>query len=784
MRFLILVFIVLFLLSTRFWSILPLVFASDLSVSATVPADTNDFQLEITSSGTSPLKAQTIYSYTITYGSYLANATNFAIVASWSEGTLEGSDTQITAVEYVLGSASNGENNTTPIIDLTHKTITWEFDSFPAQTTDKILTFQLKTRSFSSKNQKINFVVSTDLTGPGVTINKTLSQYLLTESASDNTAEVTSTPTPTHIIATTTPAESLQKQALYFEVIDIRKLTANEAIIFIKTNKPSRINVAYGKDRSFFEHIVYKNTYETSHLITLPNLDQQTHYYLKITIADDKNHLQSETYAFVTPRKIELATVQRNTVYVISNNIIFNTFALSNFQTNTKGKLDEPTIVLPFGTPYTLQASLTNNEQIKKVEIFVRNDSVLGIFSFEKTHALSNRSAASTSHAEILHLLSHNRYFATLTVPTTKGKYSIFLRITDMYGNITEEKIGEIIASPPIRVFSSRDQKGVEGARAVLALYDEKKKRYTLTTPSTMPILNPSYSNYRGEISLVLPEGKYQLTVTHPAYFGKTIQFTIPNKSLEYPHVTLDKKPFAISVLASLHRETIQRMLVEPLQRYTAFLLFSERMSDLTKSVSVGLFLFLSIFSFAKRIQLSPMYLPFYIVRVLHSKRRHNNFTLNLLKGRIIAVDNKKGLSHVNIYLFDTKKRIRNHAVSNSSGFFVLKNIPDGEYTLAFLKEGYEAVYLSTKIPHSTSLVHINLTKKAPAKTKIERMKRTFSYVASFIFEIVILSIFLFMILIGLQWGLQNSVPYLLLNSINLGLWILYKKNKTQEDTV
>ncbi len=771
MRLIIFVLIALLLLSIRFGDILPFVFASDLSVSATVPADSNDFQLQITSSGTSPLTAQTTYSYTITYGSSLTNSTNFSIVASWSEGTVEGLDS-VTAVEYVPGSASEGEGNTTPIIDLTNNTITWEFDSFPAQTTDKVLTFQLKTKSSSLTNHRINFSVSASLNGPGVTLNKSISQYF---TVGTSISKPTSTPTPTQT-PSPTPSKSVQKKKLDFEAVDIRKLTASEVTIFVQTNSASQIKLEYSKDLSF-DNIIYRNIYDTQHLLTLTNLDEQTKYYFRINIFDDKNEKKSEIYTLETPIKTELPKIEKDSIIITSNNIVLNTFSLSETEENAKQKSDQPKILLPLGTAYELQISLKDNKQIKKVEIFVRNDSVLGISLFQKVDALSNMHADST-YGELVQL-SNGLSSVRLTAPKEKGIYAIFLRITDIYGNITEEKIGTLIASPPIRIINSQDQKGIEGARAVLSIYDEKRKKYTLITPSMLSIPNPSYSDYQGEINLVLPQAKYQITVTHPEYFDKTILFEINNNRLEYPQIKLDKKPFSIPVIASSYIETIQNLLLQPTQKYASLIILSKRVLDLTVTLIFGIFLFLSVFSFTKRIQISPLYLPLFLSQILLSKIRHNGKSINYLKGKIIDVDNDRALPHVNVYIFDTHKKVVNHTLTNSSGFFVLKNIPDGHYTVAILKEGYEAFYFSTKIPRSNPVIHITITKKTTPKTKSERVKRMFSYFLTLIFEALIVITFVLIILGGLKWGLQSIFPYLLLNSINVALWIIYQKNKT-----
>ncbi|GIW62031.1 MAG: hypothetical protein KatS3mg089_0883 [Patescibacteria group bacterium] len=772
MRKFILILLIISILLTPVFNIFNFSFASDLSVTATIPADENDFQLQIASSATSPLQEQKVYSYTITYGSYLNHQINFSIVASWSEDTAEGLDSQITAVEYVHGSASKGEGNISPIIDLTNKTITWEFDSFPAQTTDKTLTFQLKTKSSSLTNKKINFSVSASLNGPGVTVNKSINQYLIIEGTSESTAVPTSTPTPAQRLLPT-PSESLDKKKLDFQIVDLRQLTANEVTLFIQTTSASKIKLEYGKTLSF-DNIIYRNVSDTKHLLTLANLNEQTKYYFRITIFDDKNEKQSEIYTLKTPKKTELTTIEKNNIIFLSNNIILNNFSLP--KTETKQKSDQHKILLPTATDYQIQIPFKNKNQIKKAEVFVRNDSVLGISLFQKVDALS-KMHPDTAYGELVQL-SDGLYYVRLKVPEEKGIYAVFLRITDIYGNITEEKIGTVIASHPIRIINSQDQKGIEAARAVLSIYDEKRKKYILITPSIISIPNPSYSNYKGEISLVLPPAKYQITINHPEYFEKTVVFAIDSTTTEYPQIQLERKPFDIKFILLNYKETIQSMIINPVQRYLNLITSSQRMLDLTRNLIIIIFILLSIFGFAKRIQISPLALPLFIPQILLAKIKNKSKLKNYLKGKITD-DNEHTIPDVNVYLFDTQKNVIDHTLTNKNGLFLLKNIAAGNYILAILKEGYEAFYFSIKIPLTNPVLHLAITQKSPAQTKSEKIKRLLSYSLSLIFEVLIGISFALIILEGLIWGIKTIFPYVLLNSINIVLWIIYQKNKT-----
>ncbi len=119
----------------------------NLSITATVAAQESDYYtlLEQTTSGSQFSQDSTI-NYKITYGTHINSLQSFTLQASWSRGSF--ADPGVPAVDvldYVTGTATKAYNQTSPIIDLVNRTISWTIADFPANSSNQTVTFSLKT---------------------------------------------------------------------------------------------------------------------------------------------------------------------------------------------------------------------------------------------------------------------------------------------------------------------------------------------------------------------------------------------------------------------------------------------------------------------------------------------------------------------------------------------------------------------------------------------------------------------------------------------------------------
>ncbi len=141
----------------------PLANAASLTVTATVPAKADDFSSTLSNddAGITHGKDEEI-TYVITYGSSISYSSSVVIEASWSRGTLEGDQyPSLDVASYVAGSASDAEGGYSPIIDTINRKITWNIGTLAGNSSDKTVTFKLKTTSSVSSARKVTFTAGT-----------------------------------------------------------------------------------------------------------------------------------------------------------------------------------------------------------------------------------------------------------------------------------------------------------------------------------------------------------------------------------------------------------------------------------------------------------------------------------------------------------------------------------------------------------------------------------------------------------------------------------------------
>lgn len=115
-------------------------------VTASVTNGPDDYEVNISADKSSASSDEEV-TYTITYGATgLAPTETLTLEASWDLATKAGSPSLFEVATYVDGSATNAYGDTTPSIDTTNRTITWEIDNFPGNTTNQTVNFKLKTK--------------------------------------------------------------------------------------------------------------------------------------------------------------------------------------------------------------------------------------------------------------------------------------------------------------------------------------------------------------------------------------------------------------------------------------------------------------------------------------------------------------------------------------------------------------------------------------------------------------------------------------------------------------
>lgn len=173
--------------------------------------------------------------------------------------------------------------------------------------------------------------------------------------------------------------------------------------------------------------------------------------------------------------------------------------------------------------------------------------------------------------------------------------------------------------------------------------------------------------------------------------------------------------------------------------------------------------------SFITKSQLSITILPHYILYLYKRLFHDSSKTWNVL-GEVIKSSNGKPLSGVTVYALDPHTGyIMSHAITNKKGAFTLKNLNNELYTLSFLKNNYFPLTLQSLSPVLTKHeIKIAMTNKIYHKT----IPHFLLYLLLFLLEKgflgIVLTSFLFCLLIGPSLGWHTILPYLILSSFSV----------------
>ncbi len=181
--------------------------ADSLTVTASVPAKTSDFQLNLSSNRGAIVSSHETITYTITYGWLRPTATDIIVIqATWSEDQ----SIQPPLLSYVVNSATKALGYVQPQIDLTARTITWQITPMPPGA-DRTVSFSLITGH--QDTYPTPFTISARLIGPGLalpwqSLHQTYDPHYIAPTPTPtptSTPDTTSTPTPS-LTLTPTPA--------------------------------------------------------------------------------------------------------------------------------------------------------------------------------------------------------------------------------------------------------------------------------------------------------------------------------------------------------------------------------------------------------------------------------------------------------------------------------------------------------------------------------------------------------------------------------------------------
>lgn len=765
-----------------------------LTVTGTVVPRSSDFQLSITPSTSETLSQNKSTTYTITYGSNLLYADSITIEAYWSQGTVSGASTPtIDGLDYVSGSATNAYGSTTPIINLTSQKISWTISSFPSQTTNKQVTFQLKTNGNYTSTNSVTFPIKVRL----IASNFTTPYQSTTTTYQYDSTQVTPTPTPspnsssgtttstannnptatpkikrdteTDINSSRGSTQSLSSptQNAAVQGVSIINLSDSDAEIAVTLNKTIEATLTYGLRPTALNLRKTVGIDKNDGLITISDLAADTTYYMQIISKDPKGTTtKSDVFAIQTAQASAQPQVAKASLVVASNNDVLYSAALSNQSHTPSGTLQtSPQIPVSQNANYSFAFKLTKQNKIKTVSMTLKNVSVLGIATFRPVIQPLEYSFPVLEK-------ENGTYGVAVKNPTTPGIYDVYVRVTDYDGNITTEKVAEIRVLRPFRIYNATTKKPIEDARIVIYRYNEATQKYDILA-NFSGFQNPLYTNVLGEAGEQLPKDKYQMYVGRIGYAGKWAQFSIGlNPGDDFPTVYLTPKPVTPLSIFIYYRNAFSDY-IGTTTMYVAAIQQSYRYFDLIGLLVVLCLIVISFLLFKMKSHIAFSHIPYYL--------HHHTLTLfgkkesPYLFGTVKDEQTKQALSGVHIY---TIEEITNLVVSqtttNKAGSFILPFDKTKKYMLSAIKEGYVPTHIGYAPGLVISLVRAETIKKRVIQIFLNAVQDGLGIFFEYILVLsVILEIFLFP-----AFGLARTIPFFLMSLLNIVLWSFYLREK------
>lgn len=768
---------------------LPMAKADNISVIGTIPPQDSDFQRSIVASTSSTVPQNTTITYTITYGSNLYHADQLTVEAFWGQGTINGdSNPSVDGLDYVTGSASQAYGSTTPVVDLTNRKIDWTISSFPAQTTNQTVTFQLKTNSTYTGSSTVTFPISVKLIAPqfttsssSVTTTYQFDSSLVTPTptptpgpTSTPTPAPTSTPTPTPVPGTTatptpevttlptatpTPTPTPAPRVIpAFSEINILNLTSTMLDIEFIARQEGVVKVDYGTSPNIFTNEESIST-TGSGVISISNLNPNIKYYFQLTTLGKDGTFKSEIYSVTTPIASLVPQVLIPSIVISTENDVLYSSILNKDNTALL-----PAIPIASTVDYTIAFKLNKMEHIKSVTVLLRNSSVLGIAipAFASTDQVYKYGTIDKGNGV---------YVALITNALPPGTYNMSVRVEDLEGNITTQKIVKIHVLQPFRAYNKSNNRPLEDVRITLWYYDNKSNQYLLLSP-TRGYKNPLYTNSNGEASEQLPKGKYKAVFESLGFAQNEVKFNLGTSPQDdFPTVGMQPMPFSISAIISYYGNSFVDWLLLT-NDYFKNLKTSSRFYNLFGLLTLFCFVSLALLLFRIKSHIRFLHLPRYF-------RHHLLKTITkespYISGQVIDFQSQTPLPDCIICVTDEAKRVLFQTASNKNGaFLVPSNISIG-HNINIVKNGYEE---KTEDVLAENMIIRLLQNTAVVNTNLKSFIKTAESILGGIFAFVLIFSFILEILLVPQFGISLTAPFFLISIFNCLLWIFYIREK------
>ena len=576
----------------------------------------------------------------------------------------------------------------------------------------------------------------------------------------------------------------------------------------MNTNQKSTCKIAYGTSPTYLSQLETDNSFDLEHEVILSGLSPDTQYYFRATAVNSSGKTSiSDIFSVKTAITSEAATVLTSTFVVTSSNKVL-VAPINPPSMGTLTEQEQKTLVIPQITVYDFRFSLIKKEPIKSIKAVLRKKktAVLGastsilaqLFSLNKTtnteaeDFLGIAPPANFSNVNVeevsLTEIQPGIYYGKLISDLPKGEYELFAVIADDGGNISETKLSNVKVINRFTVLSKETKEPIEAARIYLSFYNPTLKKYNPLLPTLISITNPSFTDPKGESSVVLPQGKYRALVSNLGYKDKTLDFTIGiGKNDGFPTVYLDKEGFNPISAIIYYGRSIRDVYIYYTMQYFVVLSKSLRFFNLINAISLALLIIVTFLSFRFRthIPLRSIFSYFaYHLRKLSGK----DMSTHYLEGFVMDEKTKRPIGKAQVFLVNAKThQTVKQTSTNANGHFFFKLSVHENYEILAVKKGYEVMERIEAAKELYSKTSINILLKESESTAgifNTILTKLIEAPIGYLFEYLLISSLLFEIASVPYFGFQRTFPFILISGFNLLLWVLHLKQKSQSGKV
>jgi hypothetical protein len=554
---------------------------------------------------------------------------------------------------------------------------------------------------------------------------------------------------------TTAPTATPTLAPLMISDVEIINLDNNSIHIEAESNVlPDSVKVRIGDNISDLDLSLTLVDQKLDSFLKIPGLEAGTDYYFIIEMRRGDEVVRSEMYTFRTPTETSGTKLESNTLIVTSQDTIINN------PTSGGEKESTPLVVIPKNQLYSFKVNLQAAEAVSELKVIVRNEQVLGITSVY---------GAEPNTVETNMISVDKTGFAgQLVSPTAPGYYGIYVRIYDIFGNITEEKLANLKVMNPIKVARADNGSPIEGASVHFLHFNEKNRVYEDLPSRYMGMVNPSFTESNGEISLALPQGKYRIDVEQIGYVDKSVDFTLgPGAEETMPLVLMIRKNVSVTDLSKYYGQVGEDTLNFS-KKFIGSIFSSGRFFQLAVLQQIVLMVILGVVWLSKTTKVSWVMLPEYFLKTMAKKKPGKG----VIWGKVLDGQDKSPISRATVFLIDKSlNKVLDETATDFTGSFEFKLKSAKEYGLAATAVGYETgpmmEYLSGNITEGE--IVISLEKFHATKgTEVKLLRRE-------IIQVVVGALVLINLLgqwfFSRSFGLTAVLGPAIITIINSGLW-------------